>query len=159
MPKLPSKKVITKSLNTTKTKAAPKTQSGTVGKTAKTTSSTKKSAITEKGLLINGKMTFPVFLKQFQSKYPYLGMEMMYIESGKFLNDTSLVISVNKSEKEICIKDSDTCNTISKQLRSLYRSDIQIYFTNNKGNHFAGRDCPLHDLNSICKELGCKKNP
>ena len=115
------------------------------------------------GLVINGKMKFPVFLKAFQNRYPYLGVEVMYSRTGHFINDTSDPISENNNSVEVVIQDKYTIEEFFEQLAKNYGASGSVYCQNSKGNtHFYGnfrKRIPLIELNDLCKELGCKNKP
>ena len=123
-----------------------------------------KSSTPKDAVVINGSMFFPVFLKEFHSRFPYLGVEMMYTKSGDFLNDTNLPVSYDNNKKEVCIEDNATISWISEQFKEKFSADVSIYCEPRakKYTHFYGtlrKSVPIIELNNLCKELGCVKNP
>lgn len=115
-------------------------------------------------VVIKGTMFFPDFLKAFHSRYPYLGVEMLYTKSGDFLNDTNLPVSYDNNKKEVYIEDNVTISWISEQFKSKFSSDLSIYCEprKKKYTHFYGtlrKKVPIIELNNLSKELGCVKNP
>lgn len=143
----------------TTTKAA--TKPAVKKSTTKTVSTKKVEEI--KGIVINGKMTFPEFLKAFQNRYPYLGVEVMYSKTGHFLNDTSDPISANNSSVEVVIHDTSTIDEVFEQFAKNYGVAGSVFCRNSKGYiHFYGtfrKTVPIIEINDLCKVLGCKNKP